>query len=60
MLSISSLVAMLQGLLEVEGGSAAFPFVRQSYGSASTHWWDDDEGVTHEVVQGEGGSKATC
>ena len=47
--------AMVQGLLEVEGGSAAFPFVRQFYGSASTYWWDDDEGVTHEVVQGEGG-----
>ena len=56
-LSISSLVAMLQGLLEVEGGSAAFPFVRQSYGSASTHWWDDDEWVTHELVQGEGGEQ---
>ena len=49
--------AMLQGLLEVEGGSAAFPFVRQFYGSASTYWWDDDEGVTHEVVQGEGGEQ---
>ena len=45
--------AMLQGLLEVEGGSAVFPFVRQFYGSP--YWWDDNEGVTHEVVQGEGG-----
>ena len=39
--------AMLRGFLEVEGGSAALPFVRQF----------DDEGVTHEVVQGEGGEQ---
>ena len=31
--------------------------MRQFYGSPSTYWWDDDEGVTHEVVQGEGGEQ---
>ena len=30
-------------------------YLRQFYGSPSTYWWDDDEGVTHEIVQGEGG-----
>ena len=28
--------------------------VRQFYGSASTFRWDDDEGVTHEVIQRDG------
>ena len=49
--------AMLQGLLEVEGGGSVLPFVKQSYGSPSPYWWDDDEGVTHEIVQGEGGEQ---
>ena len=47
--------AMLQGLLEVEGGGAALPFVRQFYGSHSMYWRTDNLGVTHEVWQGEGG-----
>ena len=49
--------AMLQGLVEVEGGGSVLPFVRLSYGSPSTYWWDDDEGVTHEIVQREGGEQ---
>ena len=28
--------------------------VRQFYGSASTYRWDDDERVTHEVIQRDG------
>ena len=50
--------AVLQWLLEVEGGGSVLPFVRQFYGSPSTCWWDD-HGVTHDIVQGEGGSKET-
>ena len=49
--------AMLQGLLEVEGGGAALPFVRQFYKAPSMSWWTDDLGVTHEVWQGEGGEQ---
>ena len=49
--------AMLQGLLEVDGGGSVLPFVRQFYGSPSTCWWDDDEGVTHEIVEGEAGEQ---
>ena len=44
-------------LLEVEGGGAALPFLRQFYGSPSMYWWTDDLGVTHEVWQGEGGEQ---
>ena len=52
-----SRAAMMRGLLEVEGGGSALPFVRQFYGSPSTCWWDDEEGVTHEIRQGEGGEQ---
>ena len=40
--------------MEVDGGDAALPFVRQFYGSPSMYWWTDDMGVTHEIWQGEG------
>ena len=49
--------AMLQGLMEVDGGDAALPFVRQFYGSPSMYWWTEDMGVTHEICQGEGGEQ---
>ena len=45
---------MLDGLRSVPGGNAALPFVFQFYGSPSSHLWDDDEGETHEIKQGEG------
>ena len=41
--------------LEVEGAVPSSPL--QFCGSPSTCWWDDDEGVTHEIVQGEGGEQ---
>ena len=47
----------VSGLLEVEGGASALPFVRQFHGSPSTYLWDDDDGVTHEIAQGEGGEQ---
>jgi hypothetical protein len=33
------------------------PFVRLFYGRQSTYLWVDDEGRTHEVLQGEGGEQ---
>ena len=45
--------SMLRGLLEVEGGGAALPFVRMFYGSPSEHLWEDDEGTVHRIPQGE-------
>ena len=32
-------------------------FQMQFYGSPSTYRWDDEEGVTHEICQGEGGEQ---
>ena len=49
--------AMLRGLLTVEGGESVLPFVRQFYGSVSTYLWQDDEGIVHDVHQGEGGEQ---
>ena len=33
------------------------PFVMQFYGCSSSYLWDDDEGITHEIRQGEGGEQ---
>ena len=49
--------AMLEGLRNVDGGGDALPFVSQFYGSPSTYVWEDEEGVNHEVLQGEGGEQ---
>ena len=46
--------SMMRGLLEVEGGGKVLPFVRQFYGSPSTHLWEDEEGAVHFIPQGEG------
>ena len=49
--------SMMRGLLSVEGGHAALPFVRQFYGAPSTYLWQDDMDVVHEVHEGEGGEQ---
>ena len=49
--------SMLTGLLEVEGGGAALPFVRMFYGSPSEDLWEDDEGIVHRTPQGEEGDQ---
>ena len=49
--------AMLEGLRTLEGGGAALPFVVQFCGSPSTCLWEDEEGVNHEIPQGEGGEQ---
>ena len=49
--------AMLEGLRTLYGGDAAFPFVKQFYGSPSKYIWEDEERVNHDVVQGERGEQ---
>ena len=49
--------AMMQGLLDMEGGETVLPFVRQFYGCVSQHLWEDDAGITHTILQGEGGEQ---
>ena len=40
---------MLTGLIRVEGGQAALPFVRLFYGSPSEYLWEDDAGTVHRI-----------
>ena len=49
--------AMLAGLAHIEGGRVVLPFVKLFYGAPSQNWWEDDEGVVHEIDQGEGGEQ---
>ena len=49
--------AMLQALLEIDGGDQIMPFVRQLYGRPSTHLSEDEMGEVHEIAQGEGGER---
>ena len=49
--------AMMQGLMRVDGGSEAVPFVRMFYGSPSEYLWEDSHGVVHTIPQGEGGEQ---
>ena len=48
-----SRAAMLEGC--GEGGDSVLPFVSQFYSSASTYVCES--GVTHEIIQGEGGEQ---
>ena len=50
--------AMLQGLMQVGGGSATLPFVRMFYGAPSEYLWEDDFGQVHTISQGEGGEQS--
>ena len=52
-----SRASMLEGLQGIEDGDSVLPFVSQFYSSASTYIWEDDFGVTHEIIQGEGGEQ---
>ena len=47
--------AMLQGLRRI--APHVVPLVRQFHGTPSTYWWENGEGVTHHVHQGEGGEQ---
>ena len=48
---------MLEGLMQVDGGSATLPFVRMFYGAPSGYLWEDDFGQVHTISQGEGGEQ---
>ena len=48
---------MLEGLMRVEGGSSALPFVRLFYGTPSEYLWEDGTGTVHTIPQGEGGEQ---
>ena len=45
---------MLAALHRVLGGDQILPFVRLLYKSLSRYLWEDDEGVVHHILQGEG------
>ena len=49
--------AMMQGLMRVDGGSEAVPFVTMFYGSPSEYLWEDSLGVVHTIPQGDGGEQ---
>ena len=42
--------AMLEGLMRVDGGSSALPFVRLFYGSPSEYLWEDATGTVHTIL----------
>ena len=54
-----------RGAIGHEDRLAKFFEVAQSFAQAdipehpSTHLWEDEEGVVHEIPQGEGGNKET-
>ena len=52
-----SRAAMLTALRDAPGCDKALPFVRQFYGRPSKCFWEDDYGMTHEILQGEGGEQ---
>ena len=52
-----SRTAMLRGLCRVPDGPDTLPFVRMFYGQASVYLWEDDEGIVHDIHQGEGGEQ---
>ena len=49
--------AMLEGLMRVDGGSSALPFVSLFCGSPSEYFWEDATGTVHTIPQGEGGEQ---
>ena len=48
---------MLDGLRSVAGGDSALPFVVQFYGNPFSYLWDDNDGETDEIRQGEKGEQ---
>ena len=49
--------AMMSAVHRMPDGHTLLPFVLQFYGHHSTHLWEDEEGVVHEIRQGEGGEQ---
>ena len=48
---------MLRGLANCPNAHRLLPFVMLSYGRQSTYLWSDDQGIAHEIKQGEGGEQ---
>ena len=48
---------MMSRFLQIDGRSAALPFVRMFCGAPSEHLWEDSTGATHRILQGEGGEQ---
>ena len=51
--------SMLSKLAALPTASSMLPFVRLFYSGPSRYLWYDDDGLEHEIVQGEGGNRAT-
>ena len=49
--------SMLDGLYQLPNAKKLLPFVRMSYDGTSSFLWTDENGVTHEIEQGEGGEQ---
>ena len=49
--------AMMSAVHRMPDGDTLFPYVLQFYGHPSTHLLDDEEGVVHEIRQGESGEQ---
>ena len=49
--------AMLEKLASTPSLRPLAPLVRQLYGRQSCFFWTDDDGTTHEILQGEGGEQ---
>ena len=49
--------AMMCAVQRMPDGETILPSVLQFYGHPSTHLWEDEEGVVHEIPQGEGGEQ---
>jgi hypothetical protein len=49
--------AMFEKLLAQPSLQSLVPYVRTWYGRQSCFLWRDDDGVVHEVLQGEGGEQ---
>ena len=48
---------MLRELRNCPTAHRLLPFVMLAYGRQSTYLWRDENGVVHEIVQGEGGEQ---
>ena len=51
---LMSRASMLTALKDAPGCDRALPFVRQFYGRPSSFLWEDEDGMDHEILQGEG------
>ena len=53
---LTSRTAMLEGLLQMDGGDESIPFVRMFYGGPSTYLLEGEMGITQYIHKGKDGS----